>query len=108
MIDLIPLLFFYILVSLDNIRPGDCIVSFSKNDLYSLSRQIEAMGKECAVIYGSLPPGNNFLCPKLLFVIEFHVVYVCVTSCDGSVNILAQLFTRSIKYFVVKDISPCE
>ncbi|KAJ8025711.1 ATP-dependent RNA helicase SUPV3L1, mitochondrial [Holothuria leucospilota] len=43
--------------SLENIKPGDCIVAFSKNDLYSLSRQIEAMGKECAVIYGSLPPG---------------------------------------------------
>ncbi|PIK48074.1 putative ATP-dependent RNA helicase SUPV3L1, mitochondrial isoform X2 [Apostichopus japonicus] len=43
--------------SLENVRPGDCIVAFSKNDLYSLSRQIEALGKECAVIYGSLPPG---------------------------------------------------
>lgn len=45
------------LVSLDNLRPGDCIVCFSKNDIYSISRQIEARGLECAVIYGSLPPG---------------------------------------------------
>lgn len=43
--------------SLDNLRPGDCIVCFSKNDIYSISRQIEARGQECAVIYGSLPPG---------------------------------------------------
>lgn len=43
--------------SLDNLRPGDCIVCFSKNDIYSISRQIEARGLECAVIYGSLPPG---------------------------------------------------
>ncbi|XP_072177561.1 ATP-dependent RNA helicase SUPV3L1, mitochondrial-like [Diadema setosum] len=43
--------------NLENVRPGDCIVAFSKNDLYSISRQLEAMGKECAVIYGSLPPG---------------------------------------------------
>uniref|UniRef100_A0A8C4ELK0 ATP-dependent RNA helicase SUPV3L1, mitochondrial n=1 Tax=Dicentrarchus labrax TaxID=13489 RepID=A0A8C4ELK0_DICLA len=45
--------------SLDNLSPGDCIVCFSKNDIYSISRQIEARGKECAVIYGSLPPGTK-------------------------------------------------
>uniref|UniRef100_A0A672ZGR1 ATP-dependent RNA helicase SUPV3L1, mitochondrial n=1 Tax=Sphaeramia orbicularis TaxID=375764 RepID=A0A672ZGR1_9TELE len=47
------------LESLDNLRPGDCIVCFSKNDIYSISRQIEARGLECAVIYGSLPPGTK-------------------------------------------------
>uniref|UniRef100_A0A8D2IRB2 ATP-dependent RNA helicase SUPV3L1, mitochondrial n=1 Tax=Varanus komodoensis TaxID=61221 RepID=A0A8D2IRB2_VARKO len=45
--------------SLDKLRPGDCIVCFSKNDIYSVSRQIEARGLECAVIYGSLPPGTK-------------------------------------------------
>nr|XP_040059284.1 ATP-dependent RNA helicase SUPV3L1, mitochondrial [Gasterosteus aculeatus aculeatus] len=45
--------------SLENLRPGDCIVCFSKNDIYSISRQIEARGLECAVIYGSLPPGTK-------------------------------------------------
>ncbi|XP_049573498.1 ATP-dependent RNA helicase SUPV3L1, mitochondrial [Syngnathus scovelli] len=45
--------------SLDNLRAGDCIVCFSKNDIYSISRQIEARGQECAVIYGSLPPGTK-------------------------------------------------
>ncbi|XP_067909410.1 ATP-dependent RNA helicase SUPV3L1, mitochondrial isoform X3 [Heterodontus francisci] len=47
------------LESLDNLRPGDCIVCFSKTDIYSLSRQIETRGLECAVIYGSLPPGTK-------------------------------------------------
>ncbi|XP_078079784.1 ATP-dependent RNA helicase SUPV3L1, mitochondrial isoform X2 [Mustelus asterias] len=47
------------LESLDNLHPGDCIVCFSKTDIYSLSRQIEARGLECAVIYGSLPPGTK-------------------------------------------------
>lgn len=28
--------------SLDNTMPGDCIVCFSKNDIYSVSREIEA------------------------------------------------------------------
>ncbi|KAM9860638.1 ATP-dependent RNA helicase SUPV3L1, mitochondrial [Aulostomus maculatus] len=45
--------------SLDNLRPGDCVVCFNKVDIYSLSRQIEARGLECAVIYGSLPPGTK-------------------------------------------------
>ncbi|OCT71815.1 hypothetical protein XELAEV_18034793mg [Xenopus laevis] len=47
------------LESLDNLRPGDCIVCFNKNDIYSVSRQIEARSLECAVIYGSLPPGTK-------------------------------------------------
>ncbi|XP_065371873.1 ATP-dependent RNA helicase SUV3 homolog, mitochondrial [Calliphora vicina] len=47
------------LVSLDNVQPGDCIVCFSKNDIYSVSREIEARGKEVAVIYGGLPPGTK-------------------------------------------------
>eukprot|EP00057_Strongylocentrotus_purpuratus_P017396 XP_011671870.1 PREDICTED: ATP-dependent RNA helicase SUPV3L1, mitochondrial [Strongylocentrotus purpuratus] len=48
---------FLITDNLENVKPGDCIVAFSKNDLYSISRQLFSMGKECAVIYGSLPPG---------------------------------------------------
>ncbi|KAG9485066.1 hypothetical protein GDO78_008267 [Eleutherodactylus coqui] len=47
------------LQSLDNLRPGDCIVCFNKNDIFSVSRQIEARGLQCAVIYGSLPPGTK-------------------------------------------------
>ena len=43
--------------TLDRLRPGDCIVCFNKNDIYAISRQIESKGMECAVIYGSLPPG---------------------------------------------------
>ncbi|XP_072942061.1 ATP-dependent RNA helicase SUV3 homolog, mitochondrial [Epargyreus clarus] len=45
--------------SLDHVRPGDCIVCFNKNDIYSVSRAIEQRGHEVAVIYGSLPPGTK-------------------------------------------------
>ncbi|XP_045475671.1 ATP-dependent RNA helicase SUV3 homolog, mitochondrial isoform X1 [Harmonia axyridis] len=45
--------------SLDNVQPGDCIVCFSKNDIYTVSRGIEATGKEVAVIYGGLPPNTK-------------------------------------------------
>ncbi|XP_025095297.1 ATP-dependent RNA helicase SUPV3L1, mitochondrial-like isoform X2 [Pomacea canaliculata] len=43
----------------ENVRPGDCIVCFSKNDIYYISRQLESLKKECAVIYGGLPPGTK-------------------------------------------------
>ncbi|CAG5133205.1 unnamed protein product [Candidula unifasciata] len=42
-----------------NVRPGDCIVCFSKNDIYYVTRQLEQLGKECAVVYGSLPPSTK-------------------------------------------------
>ena len=45
--------------TLDAVQPGDCIVCFSKHDIYSVSRVIEAKGREVAVIYGGLPPGTK-------------------------------------------------
>ncbi len=42
--------------SLDNVKAGDCIVCFSKKDIYSVSLQLEKKGHEVAVIYGTLPP----------------------------------------------------
>lgn len=62
--------------SLDNLRPGDCVVCFSKNDIYSISRQIEARGLECAVIYGSLPPGE-FVCKEKIQNVT-HVLSPCI------------------------------
>jgi ATP-dependent RNA helicase SUPV3L1/SUV3 len=42
-----------------DIEPGDCVVAFSKRELFQLKRAIERQGEEkkikCAVIYGSLP-----------------------------------------------------
>ena len=43
----------------ENIQPGDCIVCFNKQDIYSVSRQLEQRGVEVAVIYGSLPPNTK-------------------------------------------------
>jgi ATP-dependent RNA helicase SUPV3L1/SUV3 len=45
--------------SLANTQPGDCIVCFNKNDIYNVSRNLERLGKEVAVIYGSLPPNTK-------------------------------------------------
>ena len=40
------------LESFDNVRDGDCIVCFSKNDILNVVRRLESLGHEVAVIYG--------------------------------------------------------
>ncbi|PON80013.1 Helicase, C-terminal [Parasponia andersonii] len=43
--------------SFNNIRTGDCIVSFSRKKIYQFKKQIENGRKHlCSVVYGSLPP----------------------------------------------------
>lgn len=74
--------------SLDNLKPGDCIVCFSKNDIYSISRQIEIRGLECAVIYGSLPPGR--ICSDVLFMI-WKVIELSVVKSHCHVDVTSHL-----------------
>lgn len=39
------------------VEKGDCIVTFSRKDIFSVKRQVEkATGLRCAVVYGKLPP----------------------------------------------------
>ncbi|KAI4317875.1 hypothetical protein L6164_025706 [Bauhinia variegata] len=43
--------------SFSNVRKSDCIVTFSRREIYKLKKQIENGGKHlCSVVYGSLPP----------------------------------------------------
>lgn len=43
--------------SFANIKKGDCIVTFSRREIYRYKKQIESEGKHlCSVVYGSLPP----------------------------------------------------
>ncbi|OTF79633.1 ATP-dependent RNA helicase SUV3-like protein, mitochondrial-like, partial [Euroglyphus maynei] len=53
------------LESLENVQPGDCIVCFSKRDIYNVSLKLERMGHNVATIYGTLPPATKLLqCSK--------------------------------------------
>lgn len=39
------------------VQPGDCVVAFSRNDIFAIKREIETTTKyKCCVIYGKLPP----------------------------------------------------
>ncbi|KAL1511089.1 hypothetical protein AB1Y20_005911 [Prymnesium parvum] len=42
---------------LSRVRPGDCVVAFSRRELFALRRQIEARASlRCSLLYGALPP----------------------------------------------------
>jgi ATP-dependent RNA helicase SUPV3L1/SUV3 len=42
---------------LHQVQPGDCVVAFSRNDIFAIKREIEkTTGYKCCVIYGKLPP----------------------------------------------------
>lgn len=45
-----------------NIRPGDCVVAFSRKRIFSIKQSIEReTGQSCAVVYGGLPPGEDYM-----------------------------------------------
>lgn len=47
------------LTNLKEVRSGDCIVCFSKDHLFKVSMELEELGHQVAVIYGTLPPGTK-------------------------------------------------
>lgn len=41
----------------NNVQPGDCVVTFSRSNIFAVKKQIESVaGRKCAVVYGALPP----------------------------------------------------
>ncbi|XP_015770694.1 PREDICTED: ATP-dependent RNA helicase SUPV3L1, mitochondrial-like [Acropora digitifera] len=45
---------------LERVKPGDCVVAFSQQELYRLRREIEEKtSRKCAIIYGGLPPATK-------------------------------------------------
>lgn len=52
--------------NLKKIQKGDCVVTFSRRNIFALKRSIEEeTGKRCAVIYGSLPPETRSMQAQL-------------------------------------------
>lgn len=45
---------------LASLKPGDCVVAFSRNSIFKTKLEIERRhGSQCAVVYGSLPAENR-------------------------------------------------
>ena len=50
----------------DSIQKGDCVVTFSRKDIFAIKKTIEEKtGKRCAVVYGGLPPETRSYQAKL-------------------------------------------
>ena len=48
------------------IQPGDCIVAFSRADIFSIRRQVERLTPyKCSIIYGQLPPETRSMQARL-------------------------------------------
>lgn len=46
--------------SYKQVQAGDCVVAFSRNDIFAIKREIESTTEhKCCVIYGSLPPSTR-------------------------------------------------
>eukprot|EP00250_Pteridium_aquilinum_P009652 c18829_g1_i1 orf=75-2423(+) len=51
---------------LRNVQPGDCIVAFSRREIFEIKRAVErATHKRCCVVYGALPPETRSQQAKL-------------------------------------------
>lgn len=49
-----------------NVQPGDCIVTFSRREIFEIKRAVErATHKRCCVVYGALPPETRSQQAKL-------------------------------------------
>ena len=56
---LVDILLNFVAGDFGRIRPGDCLVAFSRNTIFSLKAKIEHhKGSHCAVVYGGLPSGE--------------------------------------------------
>eukprot|EP00741_Cyanophora_paradoxa_P002496 tig00000076_g2420.t1 len=52
--------------SWSSVRPGDCVVAFSRKEVYNVKRQIESSTRfKCCVVYGGLPPETRVEQAKL-------------------------------------------
>jgi ATP-dependent RNA helicase SUPV3L1/SUV3 len=54
------------LLTYKNIKPGDCVVSFSRRTIFGIKQRIEKeTGLKCALVYGALPPETRSMQAEL-------------------------------------------
>ena len=83
------------------IQPGDCVVAFSRADIFSIRRQIERLTPyKCAVIYGALPPETRSTQARLFN--EENTGYDVLVASDAigmglNLNIRRVVFHTTVK-----------
>lgn len=75
------------LVNLDNVRSGDCIVCFTKDSVYNVSMELEKLGHQVAVVYGTLPPGAKLAQCKKFNALEECKVMVATDAIGMGLNL---------------------
>jgi ATP-dependent RNA helicase SUPV3L1/SUV3 len=83
------------------IQPGDCIVAFSKMDLFAIKKEVEAKtGYKCAMVYGQLPPETRSYQARLFN--DIHSGYDVLIASDAigmglNLNIRRIIFHTALK-----------
>jgi ATP-dependent RNA helicase SUPV3L1/SUV3 len=92
--------------SYSNVRPGDCVVAFSRQKVYEIKREIEkATRHSCAIIYGGLPSVNRQSQANLFNVSGSKVDVIVATDAIGmgvNLNIRRIIFHTLHKKFSSK------
>ncbi|GAB4843349.1 RNA helicase [Ancistrocladus abbreviatus] len=100
--------------SFSNIKKGDCIVTFSRREIYKLKRKIENGGKHlCSVVYGSLPPETRTRQAKMFndATSEFDVLVASDAIGMGlNLNICRIIFSTLTKFdgLAMRDLTVSE
>jgi ATP-dependent RNA helicase SUPV3L1/SUV3 len=73
-------------VDMDNLKPGDCLISFSKKEVIRYKMQINSHPKlkndnaNCSIIYGALPPETKKLQAKIFNEEANQINYLVATD----------------------------
>jgi ATP-dependent RNA helicase SUPV3L1/SUV3 len=73
------------ITSIKDIKPGDCLIAFSKRKLFSFRSLINKQLSKgdinsCAIIYGNLPPSTKKSQVNLFNLIDNQIDYLCATD----------------------------
>lgn len=83
------------------IRSGDCVVTFSRDDIHAVRREIETQrpGIKCGVVYGQLPPETRTEQARLFNDGFYHVLVASDAIGMGlNLNIGRIIFRRTEKF----------
>lgn len=75
------------LMDLKNVRSGDCIVCFTKDNVFNVSMELEKLGHQVAVVYGTLPPGAKLAQCKKFNQLEDCKVMVATDAIGMGLNL---------------------